>query len=79
MTPTARFNHPSVSRGNRVEVRSHLDGEWYPGFQIAQEIVSTVGVVGYRVRRGPDGTTLPVVFAVRDVRGARRPVLTIVR
>jgi hypothetical protein len=53
--------------GERVEVRSRFDGHWARGFEIVSGDAE-----GYRVRRLSDGSELPVVFTVDEVRPERR-------
>ena len=50
-----------------VEVRTHFDGRWAPGFEIVAVSRDTC-----LVRRRSDGTVLPTPFRAADVR-ARRP------
>jgi hypothetical protein len=50
-----------------VEVRSHFDGRWVSGFEIAG-----VREDRYLLRRRSDGTTLPVEFAAHEIRSRRR-------
>jgi hypothetical protein len=46
-----------------VEVRSRYDGQWAPGFQIADRTEH-----GYRLRRLSDDTVLPGEFSPDDIR-----------
>ena len=46
-----------------VEVRSHFDGRWVGGFEIAD-----VNEGRYLLRRCSDGTTLPVPFPAHEIR-----------
>jgi hypothetical protein len=46
-----------------VEVRSHFDGRWVGGFEIAD-----VNDDRYLLRRRSDGAMLPVAFPAHEVR-----------
>jgi hypothetical protein len=48
-------------------VRSHFDGRWVSGFEIAG-----VREDRYLLRRRSDGTTLPVEFPAHEIRSRRR-------
>jgi hypothetical protein len=50
--------------GVPVEVRSHYEGRWSRGFEIAEELSADA----YRVRRLSDGSVLPTEFSPEDVR-----------
>ena len=50
-----------------VEVRSHFDGRWVSGFEIAG-----VRDDRYLLRRRSDGTTLPVEFPAHEIRSRGR-------
>ncbi len=56
--------------GTRVEVRSKFDRAWARGF----EVVEAIGAPspGYLIRRRSDGSILPLVFALDDVREEKR-------
>lgn len=57
----------TLEPGTRVEVRSHFEGHWSRGFEVA-EVVGE----GYRVRRLSDGSVLPASFPADDVRAEKR-------
>jgi len=52
--------------GREVEVRTHFDGRWTAGFEVA-----AVNRDGYLVRRRSDGSVLPTAFRVADIRPRR--------
>jgi hypothetical protein len=57
---------PRLEVGTQVEVRSRFDSSWTKGFEIADVLDD-----GYRVRRQHDGSVLPSVFGVDEVRRER--------
>ncbi|MBK5289849.1 MAG: hypothetical protein JJE46_15410 [Acidimicrobiia bacterium] len=59
-----------MDAGTRVEVRSRFDQKWARGFEIAETV--TEPDPGYRIRRRSDGSVLPAVFVIDDVREERR-------
>jgi hypothetical protein len=61
-------NHGRALRPLEVEVRTHFDGRWVGGFEIADVTDNR-----YLLRRHSDGAMLPVAFSAHDVR-SRRPV-----
>ena len=56
-----------IEPGTRVEVRSRFDRSWARGF-----IVEAATEAGYRLRRRSDGTVLPALFDLDDVRPERK-------
>jgi len=59
--------------GTRVEVRSRFERAWARGFEIAEEVGGPDGDdVRYRIRRRSDGSVLPALFTVDDVREEKR-------
>ena len=62
-----RVADEQLSTGDKVEVRSRFNAQWSRGFEIVE-----VTANGYRVRRASDGEVLPVEFAEKDVRPARK-------
>ncbi|MDQ1510444.1 MAG: hypothetical protein QOG50_2288 [Actinomycetota bacterium] len=57
----------SARERREVEVRTHFDGRWVGGFEIAD-----VREDRYLLRRRSDGTTLPVEFPAHDIRSRRQ-------
>jgi hypothetical protein len=53
--------------GTRVDVRSRYVGAWSRGFEIAERLDD-----GVRVRRMSDGSLLPDVFDLDDIRPEKR-------
>ena len=49
--------------GDRVEVHTRFNDTWVSGFEVAAVVGS-----GYRVRRTSDGTVLPTITGVSDLR-----------
>jgi len=60
--PVATF---TLDVGARVAVRNRYLGTWSEGFEIA-----TIGVEGCAVTRLSDGTVLPEMIPLRDLRDA---------
>ncbi|MCC6338372.1 MAG: hypothetical protein KJ056_00715 [Acidimicrobiia bacterium] len=60
--------------GTRVEVRSRFERAWARGFEIAEEVGGghDGDDVRYRIRRRSDGSVLPALFTVDDVREEKR-------
>ena len=59
-----------MKSGTRVEVRSRFDRQWARGFEIVESVAGQMP--GYLIRRRSDGSILPLVFSVEDVREERR-------
>lgn len=59
-----------MDSGTRVEVRSKFDRAWARGFEVVEAVEGASP--GYLIRRRSDGSILPIVFAVDDVREERR-------
>jgi len=59
---TADSESGAVQR-REIEVRSHFDGRWVGGFEVAD-----VNEDRYLVRRCSDGTMLPVPFPAHEIR-----------
>lgn len=59
-----------VDVGTRVEVRSRFDRTWARGFEVVEPVGDPAS--GYLIRRRSDGSILPLVFAIADVREERR-------
>ncbi len=53
-----------------MEVRSKFDRQWARGFEVVEPVAGDVP--GYLIRRRSDGSILPLVFTVDDVREERR-------
>ena len=68
---------PPMEPGIPVDVRSHYDGAWCGGFDIAEVVTGPAGSMDrrYRLRRLSDGAVLPRLFSNRDVIPARTPRL----
>ena len=62
MTTSDSGNGAALPR-REVEVRSHFDGRWVGGFEIAG-----VNDDRYVLRRRSDGATLPVAFPAHEIR-----------
>ena len=60
-----------MKAGVRIEVRARFDQRWARGFEVA-EVVREGGSERYRVRRRSDGSILPVLFVVDDVREEKK-------
>jgi hypothetical protein len=58
--------------GTRVEVRSRFDRRWSRGFEVAEELDSSVPPPRYLVRRRSDGSVLPSEFDAEEVRAEKR-------
>jgi hypothetical protein len=54
-----------------VEVRSRFDQAWARGFEVAEQVAADQGW-RYRVRRRSDGSVLPTLFGVDELREERR-------
>ena len=63
VTPTAPF--PRIGVGARVQVFCRFDGRWVSGFVLSAFDGDTLQV---RVKRLSDGSELPAVFSLADVR-----------
>ena len=61
---------PGVDVGTRVEVRSRFDQQWARGFEVVESVRGPSP--GYLIRRRSDGSILPLVFTVEEVREERR-------
>ena len=63
--------------GDRVEVRTRLDGSWVRGFSIAEvrrnQQAHAMTEEEFMLRRDSDGTVLPAAFPGSDVRPAPVP------
>jgi hypothetical protein len=62
MTTVDSGNGAALPR-REVEVRSHFDGRWVGGFEIAD-----VNDDRYLLRRRSDGAMLPVAFPAHEIR-----------
>jgi len=56
-----------LEHGTRVDVRSRFVGAWTHGFEIEEAVDG-----GYRIRRVSDGSILPDVVSVEEVRPEHR-------
>lgn len=61
---------PNLSAGTAVEVHTGFDRSWSKGFEVVEATD-----IGYRLRRQSDGSLLPVVFPVEDVRRERKSTM----
>ena len=59
-----------MQSGTRVEVRSRFDQQWARGFEVVEAIEGASP--GYVIRRRSDGSILPLVFMLEEVREERR-------
>ena len=59
-----------MQSGTRVEVRSRFDQQWARGFEVVEAIDGPSP--GYLIRRRSDGSILPLVFTLEEVREERR-------
>ena len=66
MTPVGANLQPPLSPGTEVEVLTHYQEHWAPGFEI-----DTVQDDRYRLRRRSDNTVLPTAFGMNQVRPRR--------
>jgi hypothetical protein len=56
-----------LETGTRVDVRSRFVGAWTRGFVVEEAVAG-----GYTIRRISDGSVLPDVFSVEEIRPERR-------
>ncbi len=69
-TMTAVAEHEGtggIATGTRVDVRDRFLGSWTHGFEVVERTLE-----GYKLRRVSDGSVLPTVFALDDVREERK-------
>jgi hypothetical protein len=57
----------AIRPGTRCQVRRRFDNTFARGFEVAEVVAD-----GYRVRRLSDGSVLPSVFSVDDIRADNR-------
>jgi hypothetical protein len=53
---------------NEIEVRSRFDGTWVRGFEVAEQTAGADRKPAVRLRRRSDGTVLPTLFSLDEVR-----------